>query len=163
MDGDAWRAQAALVQSFPNHPSFRRSTLKTLFLVLLLAVSILLPFAAHARASVPVESPQQVTFVVSKGGAPTIEKVRESIGSAGSVHGWQVTSEQPGEVTMHNLIRNKFVVVVNVFYDSKGVRVDYVSSENLNYALRGGVAYIHPKYNEWVKLLLKDIVARVSA
>jgi len=137
--------------------------LKTLLLVLLLAVSILVPFAAHARASEPVQSPQQASFVVSKNGAPDVDKVRASIGAAASAHGWQVTSEQPGQLTLHNLIRNKFVVVINVFYDSKNVRVEYVSSENLNYELRGGVGYIHPKYNEWVKLLLKDIVARASA
>jgi hypothetical protein len=137
--------------------------LKTLLLVLLLAISILVPFAAHARASVPVESPQQVTLVAPKSGVPTVDKVRESIGAAASAHGWQVTSEQPGQLTLRNLIRNKFVVVVNVFYDSKSVRLEYVSSENLNYELRSGVAYIHPKYNEWVKLLLKDIAARVSA
>lgn len=50
----------------------------------------------------------------------------------------------------------------NVFYETKRVRTDCVSSENLKYAMRDSAAYIRPKYNEWVKLLLQDIIARVS-
>jgi len=74
-----------------------------------------------------------------------------------------VTSEKPGELQLRNVIRNKHVVVINVFYDIKGVRAEYVSSENLKYEMREGVPYIHPKYNEWVSLLLHDIVAKVSS
>lgn len=135
---------------------------KMLLFVVLFVVSMLMSLDGHARGAVPVQSPQHADFVVSGNRVPGIEKVRESIGVAASARGWQVISEQPGQLQLRNVIRGKHTVVVDVFYDTKGVRIDYVSSENLKYAMRDGAAYIHPKYNEWVKLLLQDIVARVS-
>jgi hypothetical protein len=134
--------------------------LHSLFLFLAL---ILVSPVGQARFAEPVQSPQQATFIVSGNVAPGLSKVRESIGLAGSARGWVVTSEQPGQLQLRNVVRNKHVVVINVFFDSKGVRAEYVSSENLKYEMRGGVAYIHPKYNEWVNLLLHDIVAKVSS
>jgi len=131
-------------------------------LLLFLALILISP-VGHARFAEPVRSPQQATFVVSGSAVPIIAKVRESIGFAASTRGWQVTSDQPGQMQLRNVIRNKHVVVINVFYDTKTVRAEYVSSENLKYEMRGGVPYIHPKYNEWVNLLLHDIVAKVSS
>jgi len=137
--------------------------MKMLHCLLLFLALILISPPGHARFAEPVQSPRQATFVVSGGAAPSIAKVRESIGIAASSRGWVVASEQPGQLQLRNVIRNKHVVVINVFFDTKGVRAEYVSSENLNYDVRGGVPYIHPKYNEWVGLLLHDIVAKVSS
>jgi hypothetical protein len=130
-------------------------------LLLFLALLLVSP-AGHARFAEPVQSPQRATFV-SGNAAPNLAKVRESIGLAASSRGWVVTSEQPGQLQLRNVIRNKHVVVINVFYDTTSVRAEYVSSENLKYEMRGEVPYIHPKYNEWVNLLLHDIVAKVSS
>ena len=136
---------------------------KMLLCVVLFVVSMLMSLDGHARAAVPMQSPQHADFVVSGNRIPGIEKVRESIVVAASARGWQVISEQAGQqLQLRNVIRGKHTVVVDVFYDTKGVRIDYVSSENLKYTMRDGAASIHPKYNEWVKLLLQDIVARVS-
>ncbi|HEV2606743.1 MAG TPA: hypothetical protein VGT79_02055 [Xanthomonadaceae bacterium] len=137
--------------------------MKMLHSLLLFLALILISPVGHARFAEAVQSPQQASFVVSGSAAPNIAKVRESIGAAASSRGWQVTSEQPGQLQLRNVIRNKHVVVINVFYDTKVVRAEYVSSENLKYEMRGGVPYIHPKYNEWVSLLLHDIVAKVSS
>lgn len=94
--------------------------------------------------------------------APAPDKVREAIIDASARRGWHVAADQPGKLRLRNVIRNKHTVVVDVAYDSKGVSVTYVSSEDLDYAMRDGVAYIHPKYNEWVQKLLHDIVAKVA-
>ena len=137
--------------------------MKYLLLAIVFIASILIPIDGRAaRPAQPMQSPQSADFTLPGNRVPTAEMVRASIILAGSARGWQVASEQAGELTLRNNIRNKHVVVVNVHYDSKGVRVEYVSSENLEYEMRNGVAYIHPKYNEWVKLLLNDIVAKVS-
>jgi hypothetical protein len=135
--------------------------MKKMLAAWLCVVSMLMAFNAMARVSAPVESPQHADFL-SASHAPAADKVRQAIIDAGARRGWHVDAEQPGRLTLRNVIRNKHTVVVDVAYDSKGVSVTYVSSENLNYEMRDGVAYIHPKYNEWVQKLLKDIVAKVA-
>jgi hypothetical protein len=134
-----------------------------ILLPMLLALSLLIPLDCLARATVPLQSPQQATFVVSADKAPTMDKVREAIGFAAQLRGWQVTAEQPGQATLHTLIRNKHDIVVNVIYDTRSVRIEYVSSVNMKYEMEGGAAYIHPNYNKWVNILLQDIVGKVSS
>ena len=136
--------------------------MKNSLTALLFFVLSLLSFNSDARALERVQSPRSAAFVVATGKTPSVDKVRESIGIAGAVRGWQVMAEQSGQMTLRNNIRNKHVVVVNIFYDEKGIRVEYVSSENLNYRMRDGVSYIHPKYNFWVSTLMQDIVAKVT-
>jgi hypothetical protein len=134
-----------------------------ILLPLLLWLSLLVPSEGLARATVPMQSPQHANFVVAANAAPDLEKVREAVGFAAKLRGWQVTAEQPGQATLHTLIRNKHDIVVNVRYDASGVSIEYVSSANLKYEMENGVAYIHPNYNRWVNILLQDIVARVSS
>ena len=137
--------------------------MKNVFLVTCLAVLSLLSTGAYARLSVPVQSPQNATFPVIAGAAPlTTEKVRDAVATAGSARGWQVVDEQPGVITLHNLVRGRHDVTVKVFYDTVGFHVDYVDTKNLNYAMRHGVPYIHPKYNIWVQTLIQDILAKAS-
>ena len=97
-----------------------RNSLTTLLFVAL----SLLSFDSDARALERVQSPQSAVFVVTSGNIPSVDKIRESIGIAGAARGWQVTAEQPGQMTLRNNIRNKHVVVVNVFYDDKGIRIE---------------------------------------
>ena len=137
--------------------------MKILFSLALFLALILISPVSHARFAEPMQSPQQTSFVVAGNTTPSLAKVRDSIGFVASSRGWQVTSEQPGQLQLRNVIRNKHVVVINVFYDTKSLRAEYVSSENLKYEMRNGVPYIHPKYNEWVNLLLHDIVTKVSS
>jgi hypothetical protein len=137
--------------------------MKFMLSVLLLVVSMLMSFEGHARATVPIQSPQQADFAIGGDKVLSLETVRSSIGVAASNRDWQVVTEAPGKVQLRNVVRNKHVLVVNVLYNTKGVRIEYVSSENLKYEMHDGTAFIHPKYNEWVGLLLKDIVAKVGS
>lgn len=137
--------------------------MKKIFAALLCMFSVLMSFNALARASTTLQSPQHADFVVSATGAPEMDKVRGTIIDAGSRRGWQVTAEEPGKLTLRNVIRGKHTVVIDVAYDTKGVSATYVSSENLDYEMRDGTPYIHPKYNEWVNKLLHDIVAKVGS
>ncbi len=136
--------------------------MKILLSVLLLLATMLVSPAGLARPAAALQSPQQASFAVSGSKSASLARVREVIIQAGSVRGWQLVTEQPGQLQLRNVIRGKHTVVVNVFYDAKAVRIEYVSSENLKYEMEGGVAYIHPKYNEWIAKLLQDIVAHVS-
>ena len=136
--------------------------MKKLLAILSLIAAVLLPLDALARASAPLQSPMHADFVSTANGPPSLDKVRQAIIAAGAAHGWRVIAEQPGQVSLHNVIRAKHTVDVNVTYTRQGVDVIYVSSGNLDYAMRDGVAYIHPKYMEWVNLLLTGIVTKVS-
>ncbi|MEO7478329.1 MAG: hypothetical protein ABIT64_03745 [Lysobacteraceae bacterium] len=136
--------------------------MKKLLVMLLLVAAMLFSLDGLARTSIPLQSPQHADFTVSGNGLPSLDKVRDAIVQAGASRGWMVTAEQPRQLTLRNVIRGKHTVVVNVSYNSRGVDVSYVSSDNLNYEMRGDVAYIHPKYNEWVEKLLVDIVAKVA-
>ena len=132
--------------------------MKNWIAALLLAPLLAFSQVSHARPSEPLQSPQQATLTPSASGPAAIGRVHDVIISAGGKHGWHVAGDKPGELTLHNDVRGKHEVEVNVFYDSSNVRVEYVSSDDLDYHMRDGVAYIHPKYNEWVHVLLKDIV-----
>ena len=136
--------------------------MKNLIIAVLFAVTLLVSVPSHARSVVAVKTPERASFVLTSGQEPSLDKVRQCIGLASAARGWRVVAEQPGQLTLHNDVRGKHQVEVKVTYDSRGIQVDYVSSENLNYRVRDGVGYIHPKYNEWVNLLISDIVAKVS-
>ena len=129
--------------------------------ILALALA-LLPATAAARSD-RLEAPQQYLFVTTAGQAKTMDELRGAIASAGCFRGWQVIDEAPGRLTMKNLVRGKHTVVVAVVFDTTGFRIEYVSSENLNYEERKGQAYIHPKYHQWVANLAQDISARVAS
>lgn len=133
--------------------------LPLLVLSLLLAIAPSLADARNAR----LEAPQQYVFVTPAGQPATMEGLRSSIATAGSFRGWQVIEDAPGRLTMKNVIRGKHTVVVAVVYDTAGFRIEYVSSENLDYEEKRGQAYIHPKYQQWVANLALDINTRVSA
>ena len=54
------------------------------------------------------------------------------------------------------------MIDVEISYDVSELRATYRDSENLDYRVRRGMAFIHPKYNHFVALLLQDIVAEVT-
>jgi hypothetical protein len=135
---------------------------KILLFMMLFVAALLVSSEGVARPADTLQSPMQASFNVSGNRAPSIEQVRNGIVQAGSRRGWLVANEQPGQLQLRNDVRGKHLVVINVFYDTKGVRIEYVSSQNMKYEMINGVAYIHPKYNEWVSKLLREIVAGTS-
>lgn len=135
--------------------------MKTLIpmLALLLALA-----AAPAQAKVDeLPEPQRIAVVGPMGKTPSLEQVRHAVATAGAPRGWQMVDEQPGRITLRNVVRGKHTVVVAVDYDAAGFRIDYVSSENMNYREKRGRRYIHPKYMQWTGLLAQDIGARLQA
>ena len=117
---------------------------------------------AQAGGATPLVDHAHLSFAVLPDRALTPAKVREGIAAVGLRHGWAVVAEEPGKLTLANTIRETFKVVINVSYDASGMQVDYVSSENLNYQTRHGVAFIHPKYNKWVNLLMREVNTGLS-
>ena len=48
-------------------------------------------------------------------------------------------------------------VVVAVDYDAEGFKISYVSSKEMDYEIKRGVAEIHRNYNRWIRNLAHDI------
>ena len=132
--------------------------LRTTFVVL----AMLLVADASARMSKVLQSPMLENLPPTSGQALTSQKVHDVIIQAGTAHGWHVVDDKPGRLRLHNLVQGKHDVVIDVIYDTSSVRIEYVSSANLNYEEVNGVRYIHPKYIEWNDRLLKDIAKGVS-
>ncbi len=133
-------------------------------LIALLAFTLLLaaPMPSQGAHTAPLINHKHADFNAA-GHTLTSDKVREAIVAAGAAHGWKVVAESPGQLALHVDVRNTHRVDVKISYDERGMTVDYVSSENLNYRVREGGARIHPKYNTWVDLLIHDTISRLSS
>ncbi|MDR1888374.1 MAG: hypothetical protein LBQ81_03185 [Zoogloeaceae bacterium] len=71
-------------------------------------------------------------------------------------------NETPAVLRLNLNIRDKHLLTIDVNIKDNSVDVVYVDSENLNYEkLSDGQELIHPKYNDWVKILLRT--ARAAA
>jgi len=135
--------------------------MKYLIAPLMLALALA---AAPAAAKVDeLHEAQRVVVVGSRGKSTTAAQVHDAIATAGTPRGWMLVDDQPGRVTLRNVIRGKHTVVVAVDYDAEGFRIDYVSSENLNYREKNGRRYIHPKYMQWTAQLAQDIRTRLQS
>lgn len=136
--------------------------MKRMLLAILFAATLLVPMTSQAEHVTRLIDHSQVSFSASPDRTLDPAKVREAIVDVAKTHGWVASAEGPGKLTLSNTIRGTFKVVVNVIYSASGMQVDYVSSENLHYRGNSDVAYIHPKYNKWVNLLLLETKARLS-
>ena len=127
------------------------------------SVALLFAFAL-AAASVPASAGRQDPMVVpvyervesTNGIAPTAKRVSAAIIYAGRLRGWTVVDSKPGQVTLRYAPREHEVVVA-VDYDAEGFKISYVSSKEMDYEIKRGVAEIHRNYNRWIRNLAHDI------
>jgi hypothetical protein len=70
--------------------------------------------------------------------------------------GWVVAKDEKGKMDAVLNVRTHEVRIA-LDYDTKQVKVAYVSSENLDYSEKGGVRHIHKKYNQWIDNVVQDV------
>ncbi len=87
----------------------------------------------------------------------TMDAITETVLGSGARRGWKMTMLEPGLIRGKIVVNNKHTVEVDITYDETDFSINHVSSINMNYNLRDGVPYIHPKYNRWVSILEDDI------
>jgi hypothetical protein len=116
---------------------------------LLLVPALLLLMAFR---QVPLTDPAPIPVPAGVGTA----KVEQVIGAALTSRNWRIVKHVPGEVDAVYDPRN-FSVTIAVHYDASKVRINYVTSSNLKYEVKGGVRYIHKNYQSWIKNLVTDI------
>ncbi len=116
---------------------------------LLLAPALLLLMAFR---QVPLTDPAPISVPANVGTA----RVEQIIGSALTSRNWRIVKHVPGEVDAVYDPRN-FSVTIAVHYDASKIQINYVTSSNLKYEVKGGVRYIHKNYESWIKNLVTDI------
>jgi hypothetical protein len=86
----------------------------------------------------------------------TVKDVSTAIRTGIATRGWIVNKDEKGQIdaTLNN---REHQVVVAIAYDAKQVKVNYVSSQNMNYSEKNGTRYIHKKYTQWTQNIVADI------
>jgi hypothetical protein len=129
-------------------------TIRKAMLAVLLS---LLATPAFARSAVPlVEFPDQ-GIAAPAGKTLTDAEVREAIVRAAKSLGWTLDPAGDQKLVATLVVRNKHTIAVNIAYTPEKVSVTFNSSINMKYEVKGGVAVIHPNYNEWTRKLVDAI------
>ena len=89
-----------------------------------------------------------------------LSKVETAIRKGASKKGWRVKKVKNGLLEISNMIRGKFLVMVEVPYTSKGYKLNYKRSTNLKYNASANT--IHRSYNKWVSSLASNIDYELS-
>lgn len=104
----------------------------------------------------PMVVPGYEKVAMLDGSPPTAARVKAAILDAARKRRWEVVSTEPGKVTLRYAPRTHEVVIA-VRYDDNGFKIEYVSSNNLDYEVKRGKTYIHGNYNVWIANLGQQI------
>jgi hypothetical protein len=112
----------------------------------------ILPLAAHAARTVPINDPAKVELSTKASAA----QVKKAVKLAVLSRQWQISNEKGNDFDAQysRTDRNGTIMAkIHVSHSPKGVTIKYVASEGLS--AEGG--QIHPTYNKWIGNLVKDI------
>ena len=127
------------------------------FVSLLLAAAFAFAAApAFAGKHDPMDIPVYERVESTNGIPPSAARIKAAILHAGKTRGWTTVESEPGRVTLRYAPRTHEVVVA-VRYDDNGFKIEYVSSVEMNYRMKGGAPEIHGNYNRWIRNLSQDI------
>ena len=114
--------------------------------------------AAAALPPVPLQNHERIAVSVSDKTKLSLEAVKKAIVVGGASKGWWIVQESPGSVRL-SVNARQHSATIDVSYGLDAYSIKYVSSENLDYAVRDGVETIHPTYNRWLRNLIQAITA----
>src|SRR5262245_47811014 len=122
-----------------------RSRLLTLLLVPL-------AFMLMGARGAPLVDPAPLAVPANVSAKDVSKAIRTGI----ATRGWIVNKDENGKIdaTLNN---REHQVVIAITYDTKQVKVNYVSSQNMNYSEKDGTRYIHKKYTQWTQNVVADI------
>lgn len=113
------------------------------------------PQTVQAARTAPLYNPEPIPV-----GKASPEQVRKAVRSALNKRGWAANDKGPGHVVGTLMVR-RHKAVIDIRYD-KTVRIRYLDSVDLNYNKDDDVEVIHPRYNEWVRNVERDISFELS-
>ena len=111
---------------------------------------------AHASAQRMIEPERVVLSIRGAGSASDPAAMHRVIVGAAALHGWEVTADQPGRLTLH-VFTGTHGATVDVVYDGDGFQIKYRASADMDYEVEDGRTVIHPRYNKWVSELSNEI------
>ena len=124
----------------------------------MLALLAVVAFAGDAEARrAPLVDPDPVAIPAGL----TAEQVAADVKRALVGRGWEIVSEQPGQIesTLH---LREHVATISVSYDDRQVRFAYVDSSNLDYRVKRGEPQIHSNYLGWIGYLVDDLATNLQ-
>lgn len=110
-----------------------------------------------AAGKAPLRGPAPV--VVPTG--LTADQVGQDIKRALLGRGWTIAGEQPGQIESPLHLR-EHVATIRITSNAGQVRFACVDSQNLDYAEKKGVRYIHSNYLGWIGFLINDLSANLE-
>ena len=112
--------------------------------------------SVHASAQTMIE-PERISVAVRGAGtADDDAAMRRVIVDAAARHGWVVSGDRPGCMTL-SVSTREHAATVDVLYDGGSFQVKYRTSVEMDYEVDGGRVLIHPGYNKWVTDLGNEI------
>lgn len=90
----------------------------------------------------------------------SLSKVEATIKKGAMRRGWISKRIKPGLLEVRNNVRGRYLVVLNISFDTRGYKIMYKESQNLKYDPQTNK--IHPNYNKWVANLERDINYELS-
>ena len=86
----------------------------------------------------------------------TVKDVSKAIRAGIAQRGWVVSKDEGGKIDAVLNLR-EHTARIAIGYDTKQVKINYVSSENLAYSEKNGARYIHRNYLKWIQNVVSDI------
>ena len=124
----------------------------------MLALLAVVAFAGDAEARrAPLVDPDPVAIPAGLTAAQVAADVKRALVG----RGWEIVSEQPGQIesTLH---LREHVATISVSYDDRQVRFAYVDSSNLDYRVKRGEPQIHSNYLGWIGYLVDDLATNLQ-
>lgn len=124
--------------------------------VLVAAVLAIAAGTACASAQAMLEPERVELSVRGVGPTPDPLAMRRVILGAALRHGWQPTSDAPGQLTLQ-VVSKEHSATIDVVYDGAGYQIRYRTSAQMDLAVEDGHRVIHPRYNKWITELSNEI------
>lgn len=116
------------------------------------AALLFFPLALMLMGAAVLEDPEPIAVPAGMSAGDVAKAIK--IGISG--RGWTVAKDENGQIDAVLYIRSH-VARVAIHYDTQQVRIQYVSSDNLDYKERRGKRYIHRNYFNWIHNIQMDI------
>ena len=117
-----------------------------------LAALLLIPLAFMLMGAAVLVDPAPIPVPTKLSAKDVSKAIRSGIVS----RGWVVAKDEKGQIdAVLNVRTHEARVAIN--YDTKEVKITYVSSQDLDYDEKKGERHIHKKYNQWVQNMANDI------
>ncbi len=129
---------------------------RALSLVFVLVVTL------GARGAEPMYVPEPIPVPSGVSLADATKAVKDVLAGRGWIV--QDTEESEGGITVNaKLMVRVHMVKIKLHVRQNQISIEYVDSLEMQYQIKKGKPYIHPKYTQWIKNIEVDLGVRLAA